>query len=248
MPADGLVYVVEDDSAVNQLFVRIVETLGLCAVSCPDGEAFWVALDRSTPGCVLADIELPGMSGLDILSRLQSEQTSIPVILITGHASVPLCVSAMQRGAYEFLEKPPAFGALGASIQRAVAHSRSALELAGQPGSALAWASLSPTPLTREELAILDLLVTGKANKQIAARLDVSVRTVQLRVTNLMRKLGAESRTALVHQLLHSSGLETRYRIDAASASSLPPNRAAAAPQTDAAGASHPAADRPWSS
>lgn len=248
MLAEGLVYVVEDDYAVNQLFVRTVEALGLGAVSCSDGEAFWTALDRSTPGCVLADIGLPGMSGLEILSRLQSEQTPIPVILITGYASIPLCVSAMQRGACGFLEKPPAFDALRAAIQRAMTLSRITLEQAAERDSTTAIASPAPSQLTSEDRVILDLLVAGKANKQIAARLDVSVRTVQFRVTKLMRKLGAESRTALVHQLLHGSATETRIRIDAAGVSSLLPQHAAAAPRPDAIRATRPAADRPWSS
>jgi FixJ family two-component response regulator len=234
------VYVVEDDLAENQLFVLVARRLGLDSVGLADVAALWNAVDRSRPGCVLADVQLPGASGLELLGRLDAVQLPLPTILITGQASIPLCVEAMQRGAFDFLEKPVSIERLQQSLLRAVAWSRSRWE------KRAAVVESPPVRLTREEGRVLELLLEGKSNKQMAAQMDISIRTVQFRIASLLKKFQAESRTALVHRMLHAQR-GPHYRVDSPGEASSLPHWNHAPPSPTGESVTRPGADRPSS-
>jgi two-component system response regulator DctR len=153
---------------------------------------------------------LPGLSGLDLLAQLNEQRIPLPVILVTGQASIPLCVAAMQRGAFQFLEKPLAGVDISTSLRQAVAASYERLALQSEADKL----AQTRAELSDDERDTLELLAAGKANKQIAAQLDVSLRTVQFRITSLVRKFGVESRTALVNLLVLGRGEPAWQRVD----------------------------------
>jgi two-component system response regulator FixJ len=225
------VYVIEDDAAVNRLLVAVASRLGYESRGFASVPEFWHDVDPHRPGCVICDIVLPGPSGLDLLAQFAERRVPMPVILVTGQASIPLCVSAMQRGAFQFLEKPLAGIDISADVREAVRLSRDRLAWQAEADRTARIIS----ELSDDERATLELLAAGKANKQIAAQLDLSLRTVQFRITTLVRKFDVESRTALVNRLVLGRQETPWQRVD-------PPQAAPAAPWMRPA--IHRAADR----
>jgi len=193
MNNQALVHVIDDDDGVRESLRFLLESAGLTVHAHASAEAF-LAADLDPAGCVLTDIRLPGMDGMELLRRLPAQGVRLPVIVMTGHADVPLAVQAMKAGAIDFLEKPFSEEALIAAVERAQEASRRISDSTAQAQQAHARLAT----LTRRERQVFDLLVQGLANKAIARALDASPRTIEVHRGRVMEKLSAHSLPDLV--------------------------------------------------
>lgn len=197
----AIVHIVDDDEAICSSLRMLLKSRGMPAVSHGSAEEFLAKYDPEQPGCLVLDVRMPGMSGLELQDELNRRGAIIPVIFITGHGDVPMAVEAMQHGATDFLQKPFADQEFAERIQRALAldqRNRAALDQKDQIRARLA-------ALTRRELQVLQLVTLGKPNKIIAAKLGVSQRTVEIHRAHLMEKMGA---TSLAHLVRMTMGVE----------------------------------------
>lgn len=192
------VHVVDDNAAVRDAVRWLVEQVGLRVRTYASGNEFLDAWQPELAGCLVLDIRMPGLSGLDVQQRLVEIGADLPIIVITGHGDVPVAVRAMKAGAFEFLQKPFGDQALLDSIHAALA--LDAARRAERRRSAYTEQALAS--LSARERDVLRLLRGGKSSKQIAADLDISVRTVEGHRANLMAKLGARTLPQLVDRLL----------------------------------------------
>jgi two-component system response regulator FixJ len=199
MPSEtGIVHVIDDDQALRDSLTFLLRATGFQVTSYASAAAFLDALPALGLSCVISDVRMPGLSGIDLLRRLKELGIGVPVIVVTGHGDVPLAVEAMKFGAVDFLEKPFDDEVLLASV-------RSALRLqAGQVGRQAERAEVEKrlAALSPRERDVLDGLVAGRANKQIAFDLGISPRTVEIYRANLMVKMMAESLSELVRMAL----------------------------------------------
>ncbi len=200
MAADAMVHVIDDDEAVRQSLEFLLRTVGLMARTYESAAAFLNALPTVETGCVITDVRMPGISGIELLRRLSEMQVKLPVIVITGHADVPLAVEAMKNGAVDFLEKPFEDELLLGSVRSAL--HRSQQDAARDAQRAEVEARLAT--LTNREREVLDGLVAGKPNKIIAFDLSISPRTVEIYRANVMTKMAAASLSELVRMALVS--------------------------------------------
>lgn len=198
MNSDCIVHVIDDDEAVRESLAFLLLASGYTARTYSSADEFLSILDRIEHGCVVTDIRMPGMDGLDLVSHLQDVRPALPVIVITGHADVPLAVQAMKGGARDFIEKP--FD--DHSILEAVA---SALQSDGEIS-----AGRTPAHVVRQRIAVLTNrerqvlrgLVDGQSNKAIARELEISPRTIEIYRANLMTKMDARTLSELVRMAL----------------------------------------------
>jgi two-component system, LuxR family, response regulator FixJ len=205
MPSDGAtVHVIDDDEAVRHSLAFLLRAAKFDVKTYDSAIAFLESLPGMPVGCVITDVRMPGISGIDLLKRLHALKFAIPVIVITGHADVPLAVEAMKTGAIDFLEKPFDDEVLLASIRAAFERqegdtSRQALrtEVEGRIAA-----------LSNREREVLMGLVAGRANKQIAFDLGISPRTVEIYRANLMTKMQAASLSDLVRMALLAGIME----------------------------------------
>jgi two-component system, LuxR family, response regulator FixJ len=199
MPSEiGTVHIIDDDEAVRQSLTFLLRTAQIDVQSYASAAAFLEALPETPLGCVITDVRMPGMSGIELLRRLKELKSSIPVIVITGHGDVPLAVEAMKIGAADFLEKPFDDEVLLASVQSA---------LSQRDGETKRQAEREEienklATLSNRERDVLGGLVAGRANKQIAFDLGISPRTVEIYRANLMNKMQAGSLSDLVRMAL----------------------------------------------
>ena len=199
MPSDqAVVHVIDDDEAVRQSLAFLLGTAGIEVQTYDSAVAFLKVAAEVKPGCVITDVRMPELSGIDLLRRLKELKLELPVIVITGHGDVPLAVEAMKIGAADFLEKPFDDEVLLASVRSALNQqdrdSRRQAERAEIEGRLAA--------LSNRERDVLDGLVAGHANKQIAFDLGISPRTVEIYRANLMTKMQAASLSDLVRMAL----------------------------------------------
>ncbi|NLR75526.1 MULTISPECIES: response regulator transcription factor [Leeia] len=193
-----LVYLIDDDDDVREALALLLRTMGMRVDAFADPLSFLSAFDRNTIGCLIVDIRMPGMTGLQLQQRLLDEQCDLPVVVITGHGDLNLCRRAFKAGAVEFLIKPVDEEALLDSVQKAVTqHIRSRRQ---QTLTREAQARLSK--LTDRENEILVQIVEGLSNKQIARVLDLSPRTVETHRANIFAKLETQSLAELVRLYL----------------------------------------------
>lgn len=194
MTPEPTVYIVDDDAAIIKALSELVELIHLRAESYRSAAEFLDAYEPACPGCLVLDVRMPGMSGLELQKRLLQSKISLPIIMITGHGDVRMAVEAMNAGAFNFLEKPFRTQELCDNIQEAVGLDiqrwRSRQE---QADSDRRIARLTPA-----ERTVMDLVVAGKTNKMIAAHLGLSVRAVEDRRARMMRKLEVTSRSELL--------------------------------------------------
>jgi two-component system response regulator FixJ len=193
------VYVVDDDDAVRSSLRLLLKSVGIPAVSFGSARDFLAAYDPDVPGCLVLDVRMPGMSGLELQEELNRIGAIIPVIFITGHGDIPMAVEAMQHGAFDFLQKPFRDQDLIDRVQRALvadSTNRKALD----EGHQIAERYESLTPREREVLA---LVTQGKANKVMAGDLGVSQRTVEIHRARVMEKMGANSLAQLVRMMMN---------------------------------------------
>jgi FixJ family two-component response regulator len=202
MDKEPTVFVVDDDPAARSSVAALVASHGLNVKDFASAEEFLTARDPSERGCLIADVRMEGMSGLELQEKLAEKGDAIPVIIITGFADIPMAVRAMQAGALTFLEKPCGDQELWQSIQAALDYDEQAQT--GRQHNAEVIARRAS--LTSAEVDVLDRLLAGKPNKQIAAELGVGLRTVELRRATLMKKMHADSLAELVRLVLIAEG------------------------------------------
>ena len=199
MPSDkAIVHVIDDDAAVRDSLAFLLGTAGIDVQTYESAVAFLDAAPKLELGCIITDVRMPELSGVDLLRRLRELNFGVPVIVITGHGDVPLAVEAMKIGAVDFLEKPFDDEVLLASVRSALNrldrdHKRQAER--GEIEGRLA-------TLSNRERDVLEGLVAGHANKQIAYDLGISPRTIEIYRANLMTKMEAASLSDLVRMAL----------------------------------------------
>ena len=192
------VYIVEDDDAVRESLQMVLESLGQTVAAFPSANAFLDAYHPEMAGCLVLDIRMPGMSGMELQRQLNERNSILPIIFVTGHGDIPMAVEAMQQGAVDFVQKPYREQELLDKIDRALAldrENRQSLQMRQEIASHIA-------SLTPRERDVLDLMVAGKANKVIAIDLDISQRTVEIHRARVMEKLKANSLAHLVRMVM----------------------------------------------
>lgn len=197
---ESVVHVIDDDAAVRDSIGFLLESAGLSVRTYESAVAFLAAKDRPA-GCIVTDVRMPEMSGVELARKLRSLGVADPVIVITGHADVPLAVEAMKAGVADFIEKPFDDEVLLAAIQAALTRG----ERLGAREIERARVAERLATLSAREREVLDGLVAGRANKVIAFDLDISPRTVEVYRANVMTKMGAASLSELVRQVLIAS-------------------------------------------
>lgn len=198
MTSESTVFLVDDDPAVLRSLTTLVKVVFPRVKAYTSAAEFLDAYRPNEPGCLVLDVAMPGMNGLDLQRKLSKDKIDLPVVFITGHGNVQMAVGAMQAGAVNFLEKPFREQELWDSV-------RKALELDEQNRRRKARRSQAEkriAQLTSGEREVLDLILEGKFNKEIAAQLGLSIRTIEDRRTRLMRKMQAKSVAELVQLAL----------------------------------------------
>ena len=198
MDEDSTIFVVDDDDAARESVVALVGSKGLRAKGFASAEAFLSAFDPAEKGCLVVDVRMQGMTGLQLIERLAARHSELPVVVITGYADVPMAVRAMQMGAVTFLEKPCHEQELWTAIERVLeTEQRRQVERSEQAEVAARIASLSDG-----EVAVFRMLLAGKVNKRMAIELDLGLRTVEARRSSVMRKMQASSLPDLVRMAI----------------------------------------------
>ena len=192
------VHIIDDDQALRESLAFLLQAAQLEVRSFDSAKAFLDALPDASVGCVITDIRMPDMSGIDLLRRLKELKVGIPVIVITGHGDVPLAVEAMKIGAADFFEKPFNDDQLVASVRAALQQQQGQTKR----GAERAEIEHRISTLSAREKDVLTGLIEGRANKQIAFDLGISPRTVEIYRANLMNKMQADSLSDLVRMAL----------------------------------------------
>jgi two-component system response regulator FixJ len=193
------VFVVDDDADLRDALVQLLDAAGVAVEGYSDGPSFLAACGEDRPGCVLLDVAMPGMSGLEVHAALKARGSLIPVVFLTGHGDIPMAVRAVQAGAVDFLEKPTTGMVLLERVRRALALDEER-RLARASSRDLAERARRLSPREREVMA---LVVAGSSSKEAARRLGISVRTVEAHRTHVMHKMGASNLAELVAMAPH---------------------------------------------
>lgn len=192
------VFVVDDDPEVRDSLRRLVASVGLAIESYPTAQDFLDNLDVARSGCVIADIRMPGLSGLELQEKLAERNSLLPVIILTGYGEVPTAVRAMKQGAFDFIEKPYSSQRVLDAVQQALESNRQAVE-DHEERSRMAKLLATLTPRERE---VMNLVVAGTTNRVIAAHLGLQQKTVEFHRASVMKKIGADSVADLIRLAL----------------------------------------------
>lgn len=193
-----VVYVVDDDASTRELLDWLMRRNGLDVLAFPDARSFLAAHAPERAGCLILDLNMPGMNGLDLQQYLKDNGVTLPVIFLSGRADVPKAVRAVREGAIDFIEKPFDYKQVVALVRDCLARdsaARGAREQARRHAQRLA-------QLTQREREVLDLVVAGRTNREIAEALEISVKTVEAHRAHLMEKLEVGSVAELVQAVV----------------------------------------------
>lgn len=193
----GLVFVVDDDPSVREAVSSLLRSVGLAVIATPSAQAFLDHDRRHEAGCVVLDVRMPGLSGLELQQELTAADSTPPIVFITGHGDIPMAVRAMKLGAVEFLLKPFREHDLLDAVSSALRRDE---QTRVARATVRAIRSCYDT-LTEREREVLDPIVAGKLNKQVGTALGVSEQTVKVHRHNIMRKMGAASLPDLVRMI-----------------------------------------------
>jgi two-component system, LuxR family, response regulator FixJ len=193
-----VVMVVDDDAGVRNAMRSLLKSVGLVAALYPSAQDFLGGYDPAQPGCLVLDIRMPGMSGLELQQQLNLRGAVLPVIFMSGHGDIPMAVDAMQHGAFDFLQKPFRDQDLLDRIQKAIAKDAERREALGERERIRTHLE----SLTDREREVMDLMTQGRQNKMIAQELGVSPRTIEIHRARVMEKMNAQSVAELVRMVL----------------------------------------------
>lgn len=202
MQTEANVFVVDDDEAMRSSLKWLIESVGMQVHTYPSAQAFLDAYYPGRAGCLLLDVRMPGMSGLELQTYLVRREIRLPVIIITGHGDVSMAVRAMKAGAVDFIEKPFDGEALLGSIRDALQYDEKQRVLRAQRADIAARLA----ELTPREHEVMNMVTDGKSNKEIAAALGVSAKTVEVHRARVMDKMRADSLAELVRLVLIARG------------------------------------------
>jgi two-component system, LuxR family, response regulator FixJ len=194
MPREPIVFVVDDDPATRDSLRWLLQSVGLPVQTLATAEEFLSAYEAGQPGCLVLDVRMPGMSGLNLQETLVARDITLPVIIITGYAEVPTAVRALKTGAIDFIEKPFNDDVLLDRVRQAIEVDRQARAARDQR----TLAEKRFAQLTPREREVMQLVVAGKANKVIAGELGLSPKTVEVHRASVMSKMDADSVAELV--------------------------------------------------
>jgi FixJ family two-component response regulator len=203
-PAEPAVYVVDDDLSVRVAMERLLKSVGLTVITFASAQEF---LDQATPewsGCLIVDLRMPGMGGLDLQDQLSARRVNLPVIFLTGYGTVPASVRAMKAGAVDFLEKPVDDQTLLDAVHKALERDRGAKRNQAEM-QALHQRLAALTP---REYEVLTFIISGRLNKQAAAELGTTEKTIKVHRARIMEKLQCASLAELV-RLAEKAGIKT---------------------------------------
>jgi len=196
--SDCLVHVIDDDAAIRDALILLLTADGLTVEAHDSADAFLDRLDSLPSGCVITDVQMPGMTGLELLSRLRPRAREFPIIVLTGQADVPMAVEALRNGALDLVEKPFESASLLETVRRALARRSEAQALE----SAKVEIAERLQSLSSREREVLEGVVAGGSNKEVARTLAISPRTVESYRANIMMKMRASSLSELVRMTL----------------------------------------------
>jgi FixJ family two-component response regulator len=192
--AGSMVFVVDDDPSVRRALSRLLKSAGLRAEAFASAEAFLVQALPDVPACVVLDVRMPGLDGLELQRTLAERDARLPIVFITGHGDIPMTVQAMKAGAVDFLPKPFNDQALLSAVRQALARDMAAR----RTGAELTELRQRAESLTRREREVMAMVTRGMLNKQAAHRLGVAEKTIKVHRAQVMRKMGADSLAELV--------------------------------------------------
>lgn len=194
MTTKGIIYVIDDDEAMRDSLNFLLDSAGFGVTLFDNAQSFLDALPGLAFGCVVSDVRMPGLDGIELLKRMKAQQCPFPILIMTGHGDVPLAVEAMKLGAIDFLEKPFEDDRLTTMIEAAIQRAEPAAKNeAITQDIAARVASLSP-----RERQVMEGLIAGLSNKLIAREYDISPRTIEVYRANVMTKMQASSLSELV--------------------------------------------------
>lgn len=202
MRAGGTVHVIDDDEAVRDSLATLLEAAGLAVSAYGSAGAFLDGIDTAQSGCVVTDVQMPEMTGLELLRRLSDRLPQFPVIVLTGEADVPTAVEALKNGALDLIEKPYSAETIVAAVRQALTQ----LEARSHRETWRSEAAERVAALSAREREVLDGVVKGLSNKEVARDLGISPRTVEAYRANLMMKMGADSLSELVRMTIAARG------------------------------------------
>jgi len=202
MRAGGTVHVIDDDEAVRDSLATLLEAAGLAVSAYGSAGAFLDGIDTAESGCVVTDVQMPEMTGLELLRRLSDRLPQFPVIVLTGEADVPTAVEALKNGALDLIEKPYSAETIVAAVRQALTQ----LEARSDRDNRRSEAAERLAALSTREREVLDGVVKGLSNKEVARDLGISPRTVEAYRANLMMKMGADSLSELVRMTIAARG------------------------------------------
>ncbi|MBC9070678.1 response regulator transcription factor [Thauera sp. CAU 1555] len=195
---DQTIYIIDDDEALRDSLVWLLESSGYQVLAHESAEAFLAVYNEHLTGCLVLDVRMPGMSGLELFEELGRRRCTLPVIFITGHGDVPMAVSALKKGAVDFIEKPFSDRDMLGLIEQCLATERENRSKRRQEADT----ARRLEQLTQREREVLDLIIVGKLNKQIADVLGISIKTVEVHRARVMEKMGAHSLAELVQHVV----------------------------------------------
>ena len=199
---EQIIYLVDDDEALRDSLVWLLESQGFKVAAFASAEDFLRRWRPEFNGCLLLDVRMPGMSGLELHERLRAQYCTLPVIFITGHGDVPMAVAALKKGAVDFIEKPFNDAELLRLVSQCLVSERESRARRRQDAEV----SRRLDQLTQREREVLDLIIVGKLNKQIADVLGISIKTVEVHRARVMEKMAAQSLAELVQNVMAIEG------------------------------------------